>query len=88
MTGQSFLVEQSPLRRHDVRLGLLFLCSFLPVDEISLFWVFRNIFFLFLVYLFQFSLEFGESGFVRRGRFSLLLEALYFIFDLYSGDQK
>lgn len=86
MTGQSFLVEQRSLRRRDVRLGLFFLCSSLPVDEISFFWVFCNIFFLFLVYFFQFSLEFDEPRLVPGSRFGLLLEALYFIFDLCSGD--
>ena len=86
MTGQSFLVEQRSLRGRDVRLGLFFLCSSLPVDEISFFWVFCNIFFLFLVYFFQFSLEFDEPRLVPGSRFGLLLEALYFIFDLCSGD--
>ena len=88
MTGQSFLVEEIPRGRRDLVLSLLFLCSSPLVDEISFFWMFCNIFFLFLVYLFQFSLELGKPGLVRRGWFGLVREGLYLIFDVCTRGQK
>lgn len=88
MTGQSFFVEEIPRGRRDLVLSLLFLCSPPLVDEIPFFWMFCNIFFLFLVYPFQFSLELGKPGFIRRGWLSLVCKGLYLIFDVCTINQK
>jgi hypothetical protein len=86
--GQSLLVEEIPLGRHDPVLSLLFVCSSPLVDEIPFFWMFCNIVFFFLVYLFQFSLELGKPGFVRRGWLGLVRKGLYIIFDVCTRGQK